>query len=614
MLSAIRNKSKGWVAYVVVGFITIPFVLFGIQDYLGGSSNTSIATVDGEDVDINVYYQELNKRQSNLQQQFGSAYTQEIDNALKQTVLDLMINEKLLENFANSLGVVTINNEVRSEIEMEQAFQDDGVFSEVRYNQILGLNGYSPAAYELAISKALSREQIKRNLGNSAFISTIQIDQLNDLVSQQRDVSYISLNTKDFENKAAVSQNEISDYFNDNRSSFIEGQKVKVNFVELSLGDMEEPSTPDEETLQSLYDDNSELYTNPERRRTQHILVESEDLANDLLEKINQGADFDELANANSVDTSSNEKGGDLGFNEKGLIGVEFDEAAFSMNIGDVSEVVSTDYGYFHIIKLTDIEVETVQSFDDVQDQLVALNKNNVTKKMLFDLLEDFTSLAYEESLDMVADQFGLELQTSDYFANGSQEYDDAFVSAAFSDAVINEGENSEVIELSAEKFAVLALSSAQPEREKELNEVKDQVTSILSNIAAKKIIDNLSLSIATALASGDELMTNKLITDNALEWNNEGWISRAKELPFDVTSIAFSIPKPIDGEHTYSSRSVDGFSSLVIDIAGVRLPEEDTDTGVSSLLISQENNEMFVSLIKQLRENAEIRIFSDLL
>ena len=614
MLSAIRNKSKGWVAYVVVGFITIPFVLFGIQDYLGGSSNTSIATVDGEDVDINVYYQELNKRQSNLQQQFGSAYTQELDNALKQTVLDLMINEKLLENFANSLGVVTINNEVRSEIEMEQAFQDDGVFSEVRYNQILGLNGYSPAAYELAISKALSREQIKRNLGNSAFISTIQIDQLNDLVSQQRDVSYISLNTKDFENKAAVSQNEISDYFNDNRSSFIEGQKVKVNFVELSLGDMEEPSTPDEETLQSLYDDNSELYTNPERRRTQHILVESEDLAIDLLEQINQGADFDELANANSVDTSSNEKGGDLGFNEKGLIGVEFDEAAFSMNIGDVSEVVSTDYGYFHIIKLTDIEVETVQSFDDVQDQLVALNKNNVTKKMLFDLLEGFTSLAYEESLDMVADQFGLELQTSDYFANGSQEYDDAFVSAAFSDAVINEGENSEVIELSAEKFAVLALSSSQPEREKELNEVKDQVTSILSNIAAKKIIDNLSLSIATALASGDELMTNKLITDNALDWNNEGWISRAKELPFDVTSIAFSIPKPIDGEHTYSSRSVDGFTSLVIDIAGVRLPEEDTDTGVSSLLISQENNEMFVSLIKQLRENAEIRIFSDLL
>ena len=614
MLSAIRNKSKGWVAYLVVGFITIPFALFGIQDYVSGSANNSIATVDGEDIDINIYYQELNTQQRNLQQQLGAAYSQEIDTALKQTLLDSMINEKLIENFANSLGIVTLDDEVRSVIEMNQAFIVDGKFSEDRYSQLLRLNSYSTAGYEVAQSKALTRDQIKRNLSGSAFMSSTQIKQLNDLASQEREVSYIALNTLDYESQISVSKSEISDYFNENRSSFIEGRKVKVDFVELSLGDMEEPAMPDEETLQSLYDDNAELYTNPERRRTQHILVESEDLAKGLLEQINEGADFDELANANSVDTSSNEKGGDLGFNEKGLIGVEFDEAAFSMNIGDVSEVVSTDYGYFHIIMLTDIEVETVQSFDDVTDQLVALNKNNVSKKMLFDLLEEFTSLAYEESLDMVAGQFGLELQTSDYFANGSKDFDDAFVSSAFSEAVIDDGENSEVIELSAEKFVVLAVSSIQPEREKELDEVENQIASILSNIGAKILIEDLSLSIATALVSGDELMTNKLLADNELVWNNVGWISRATELPFDVTSVAFSIPKPNDAEHTYSARSIDSVTSLVIDLSGVRFPEEDTDTGIAGLYLSQENTEMFVSLIKQLRESAEIRIFSDLL
>ena len=614
MLSAIRNKSKGWVAYVVVGFITIPFALFGIQDYVSGSSNASIATVDGEDVDINVYYQELNTQQRNLQQQLGAAYSQEIDNALKQTLIDSMINEKLLENFANSLDVVTLDDEVRSVIEMNQAFIVDGKFSEDRYSQLLRLNSYSPAGYEIAQSKALTRDQIKRNLSGSAFMSSTQIKQLNDLASQEREVSYIALNTSDYESQVSVSQSEISDYFNENRSNFIEGRKVKVDFVELSLADMEEPASPDEETLKSLYDDNLELYTNSERRRAQHILVENEELAKELLEQINQGADFSELAIVNSKDTSSNEKGGDLGFFEKDLMGAEFDEAAFAMNVGEVSEIVSTDYGYFHIIKLTDIEVETVQSFDDVTEQLVALNKKNVSKKMLFDLLEEFASLAYEESLDMVADQFGLELQTSDYFASSSEQYDEAFVSAAFSENVIDEGENSEVIELSAEKFVVLSLSSAQPEREKELDEVKDQVASILSNIGAKILIDNLSLAIATALVSGDELMTNKLLTDNELEWNKEGWISRAAELPFDVTSIAFSIPKPIEGEHTYSSRSVDSLTSLVIDLSGVRLPEEDADTGIAALYMSQANNEMFVSLIKQLRENAEIRIFSDLL
>ena len=614
MLSAIRNKSKGWVAYVAVGFITIPFALFGIQDYVSGSSNASIATVDGEEVDINVYYQELNTQQRNLQQQLGAAYSQEIDNALKQTLIDSMINEKLLENFANSLDVVTLDDEVRSVIEMNQAFIVDGKFSEDRYSQLLRLNSYSPAGYEIAQSKALTRDQIKRNLSGSAFMSSTQIKQLNDLASQEREVSYIALNTSDYESQVSVSQSEISDYFNENRSNFIEGRKVKVDFVELSLADMEEPASPDEETLKSLYDDNLELYTNSERRRAQHILVENEELAKELLEQINQGADFSELAIVNSKDTSSNEKGGDLGFFEKDLMGAEFDEAAFAMNVGEVSEIVSTDYGYFHIIKLTDIEVETVQSFDDVTEQLVALNKKNVSKKMLFDLLEEFASLAYEESLDMVADQFGLELQTSDYFASSSEQYDEAFVSAAFSETVIDEGENSEVIELSAEKFVVLSLSSAQPEREKELDEVKDQVASILSNIGAKILIDNLSLAIATALVSGDELMTNKLLTDNELKWNKEGWISRAAELPFDVTSIAFSIPKPIEGEHTYSSRSVDSLTSLVIDLSGVRLPEEDADTGIAALYMSQANNEMFVSLIKQLRENAEIKIFSDLL
>ena len=296
MLSAIRNKSKGWVAYVVVGFITIPFALFGIQDYVSGSSNASIATVDGEEVDINVYYQELNTQQRNLQQQLGSAYSQEIDNALKQTLIDSMINEKLLENFANSLDVVTLDDEVRSVIEMNQAFIVDGKFSEDRYSQLLRLNSYSPAGYEIAQSKALTRDQIKRNLSGSAFMSSTQIKQLNDLASQEREVSYIALNTSDYESQVSVSQSEISDYFNENRSNFIEGRKVKVDFVELSLADMEEPASPDEETLKSLYDDNLELYTNSERRRAQHILVENEELAKELLEQINQGADFSELA------------------------------------------------------------------------------------------------------------------------------------------------------------------------------------------------------------------------------------------------------------------------------------------------------------------------------
>lgn len=614
MLGAIRNKSKGWVAYLIVGLITVPFALFGIQDYASRSANTAIAKVDGEDIDINIYYQELSTQQRNLQQQLGAAYTQEIDNVLKQNLLDSLINEKLIENYANSLDIVTLDDEVKSVIEMNQAFLVDGVFSQDRYLQLLRLNSYSPAAYEIAQSKALNREQIKINLSGSAFMSSTQTKQLNDLASQEREVSYLALNTENYKDEVSVSQSQISDYFNENRSSFVEGRKVKVDFVELTLDSMEEPESPSNDDLKNLYDDNAELYTNPERRRAQHILVESEELAKDLLNQIKQGADFAELAKANSEDTSSSEEGGDLGFFERELMGAEFDEAAFAMNIGDVSEVVATDYGYFHIIKLTDIEPETMQSFDEVQEQLVSLYIRTAKEKLLFGSLEEFMNLSYEESLDMVADQFGLELQTSDFFGEGSSQYDPKFVASAFSSAVIDDGENSEVMEISPEKFVVLALSDLQSEREKDLSEVEGQIESVLKTLAAKEIIDNLAENIASALSSGDEQTANQLISENNLEWVNEGWISRANELPFDVTSLSFTLAKPEEGRHTYSAESANRITSLVIDLAGVRIPEGDSDTGISALYLSQENNEMFISLIEQLRDNAEIKVFTDLL
>lgn len=614
MLGAIRNKSKGWVAYLIVGLITVPFALFGIQDYASRSANTSIAKVDGEDIDINIYYQELNTQQRNLQQQLGAAYTQEIDNTLKQTLLDSLINEKLIENYANSLDIVTLDDEVKSVIEMNQAFLVDGEFSQERYIQLLRLNSYTPAGYEIAQSKSLNREQIKRNLSGSAFMSSTQIEQLNDLAAQEREVSYIALNTENYVDQVSVSESQISDYFNENRSNFIEGRKVKVDFVELTLDSMEEPEQPTESDLRNLYDENADLYTNPERRRAQHILIESEDLANELLSQIKEGADFAELAKANSEDTSSSEEGGDLGFFEKELMGAEFDEVAFAMNIGDVSDVVETDYGFFHIIKLTDIEPETMQSFEMVEERLVSLYIKNAKEKSLFGSLEEFMNLSYEESLDMVADQFALEVQSSDYFSEGSTQYDPKFVTSAFSSAVIDEGLNSEVMEISPEKFVVLALSDLQSERERDLNEVEGQIEAALKSAAAKEIIDNLAENIASALTSGDEQTANQIISDNNLEWVNQGWITRASNLPFDLSSLSYTLTKPEDGRNTYSAESANRLTSLVIDLSGVRVPEGDEDTGISALYLSQENNEMFISLINQLRENAEIKVFTELL
>jgi len=613
MLGAIRKKSKGWVAYLIVGLITVPFALFGIQQYVGGSSNSAIAIVDGEDISLTSYYQELNTQQRNLQQQLGASYSAEIDNALRQSLIETLINEKLLENFTNSMKLVTLDEEVRSFIQSNPVFQVDGVFSEERYIQLLRLNGFTPLAYELEQSKSMSLDQIKRNLNNSAFLSTVQIDQLNDLSAQERDVSFLVLSTEKYKDQIVIDQDQISEYFDNNKSNFIEGRKVQVDFVELSLDNIEQQTNPDNETLRKLYVENEELYTNSEQRRAQHILLEEESNASAILKEIKEGGDFSELARIHSKDITTSEEGGDLGLFERELMVPEFDKAVFDMDVGDISEVVKTDYGY-HIIKLNEIQPSTLQSFEEVEGQLLVLHKKNVNQEELYELQEELSNLAYEESIDVVSSQLDLELQTSDFFSEYSTEYDEVFVSTAFSDVVFEEGENSDVIELSKDRFIVMTLANQQPERQKVLDEVEDQIVDIVRNIGAKQLIDDLAQTISSSLTSGDSVQVQALMAENDLEWNEVGWITRSSQLPFNVTSKVYKLSKPNTGKHIYHSQSADANTTLVIDLKAVKLSEEDINSEVVDLYLSEENNELFLSLVKKLRDSAEIKVFSELL
>ena len=286
MLGKIRQKSKGWIAYLIVGLITIPFALFGIQQYIGGSSSSIIASVNGEKIDLTTYYTKLNIEQRNLQQQLGSNYSSEIDTALRQMLIDGMIQEKLLENYANSFGLVTLDEEVRSFIQSNETFKEEGVFSEERYNRILRLNNYTPLSYEKLQAEAMKQDQLKRNLSHSSFLTTQQTEKLKALAGQQRFASFIILSTEKFKDQVSVSQDQVVEYFDENQSSFFESPKVRVNYVELSLDEIEVKEELDEETLRNLYDEEQELFINPEQRSAQHILVDNSELAESILAEI----------------------------------------------------------------------------------------------------------------------------------------------------------------------------------------------------------------------------------------------------------------------------------------------------------------------------------------
>ena len=613
MLSKIRNKSKGWIAYLIIGLITIPFAFFGIQQYIGNSSNSIIASVDGEEILLTTYYKRLNLEQRNLQQQFGSNYSSEVDASLRQMLIDGMIQEKLLENYADSIELVTLDEEVRALIQSNELFQVEGVFSEERYNQLLRLNNHTPLSYEIAQAGLMKQDQLKRNLVHSAFLTSQQIKKLKALAGQQRYASFIVLNTEKYKDQMSVTQDQVTEYFDTNQSSFVEPPKIKVKYVELSLDDIEEQEESDKETLRNLYDEDKELFTNPEQRSAQHILVDAKELAESLLEEIQQGADFSELARIHSIDTSTKDSGGNLGYFERDIMVPEFDKAVFEMSIGELSEVVETDYGY-HIIRLTEIQPENIKSFEESREQLASLHQKKAAQLKLYSLQEELGNLAYEDPLDLVAEQLDLELETSEYFSRTSKEYEDKFVVAAYSDLVLNEGENSDVIELGQDRFVVLNLADQIPERQKTLDEVKIQITDILKTIGAKKLIDDLATKISASLSNGENSKTEALIAENELEWSEPNWISRNSELPLNMTSMIFKMTKPSPGESAYSSNSLNDNITIVIGLKDVRVSEEIVDESIADGYLNEELNELFINLIKELRDSAEIKVYSELL
>jgi peptidyl-prolyl cis-trans isomerase D len=613
MLSNIRNKSKGWIAYLIIGLITIPFALFGIQSYIGGSSNSIIASVDGEEILLTTYYTKLNLEQRNLQQQYGSNYSAEIDTALRQMLIEGMIQEKLLDNYANSLELVTLDEEVRAFILANELFQVEGVFSEERYNQLLRLNSYTPLSYEESQAKLMKQEQLKRNLVHSAFLTSQQVEKIKALAGQQRYASFIVLSTEKYMDQVSVTQDQVIEYFDTNQSSFVELPKIKVNYIELSLDDIKEQEAADEETLRSFYDDNKEIFTNPEQRSAQHILVEERELAESLLEEIQQGADFSELARIHSIDASTKDSGGGLGYFERDIMVPEFDKVVFEMDIGELSEVVETDYG-FHIIKLTEVQPENIKSFEESREQLASLHQKKAAQKKLYSLQEELGNLAYEDPLDLVAEHLDLELEASDYFSRTSEEYEEQFVSAAYSDLVLNEGENSDVIELGQDRFVVLNLAEQIPERQKTLDEVQTQITDILKTIEAKKIIDDLAANISSALSNSENTKAEALIAENELEWSEPNWISRSSGLPLNMTSMIFKMAKPSTGESVYSSNSLNENISIVFDLKDVRVSEEIVDERITDGYLNEQLNELFINLIKELKESAEIKVYSELL
>jgi peptidyl-prolyl cis-trans isomerase D len=596
MLQTIRERAQGWIAWVIVILISIPFALWGIQSYLGVGAEPVVASVNGVEIterELDYRYRDF---RANLREQLGAAYRPELfdDKNMRAQVLDQMIRNNVLLQVSGELGLRASDAELRQAIMGNPAFQKGGTFDNATYERALELQGMVPLQYEDNLRQRLVGTQLKRAIVASEIVLDTELEESVRLDRQQRRLSFVRVPASAFASDEPVSDADISAYYEANQLRFQTPERIQVQYLVLDAGAIAPAQAPGEEALREQYEAELERYTKPEQRRVRHILIavdaEADSAAQDaakasiakIRERIAGGEDFAAVAGELSQDPGSAGQGGDLGRIEQGLMDAAFDEAAFSLPTGQLSEPVRTQFGY-HLIEVTEIEPGAVKSFEEVKDELVSQVEKQGLEGQYFDWAERLANLSYEfpDSLEPAAEALGLELQTSDWIERSGGEGTLAHpkvIAAAFSEEVLKEGKNSDVIEPERDRLQAVVLRILEHEEAsaKPLEEVRDEIAGILRDQRAADAAIAKAAEMAESLGAGADLTSG--VGDYRVE--DLGLVSRsAAKVPAEILDLGFRLAHPEQGGASYGGVALaDGDAALVILAEVVDGAEEGAD------------------------------------
>lgn len=620
MLDRIREGSQSLWVKVFLVLIALTFALAGIGGYIANQPEPAVAVVNGEDITQVEFERAVESERNRQQQQLGDFYEQlardpRYTQRIRAQVVNDLINQKLLEQAARDRGLRASPEQVKAAIRDISGFKVAGQFDNDLYLTTLRSMGYTPDGFAELIRRDLITQQLVRGIVGSEFVLPSEVDNTLQLLGQERSGAFTQIAWEDYRDQVEISDADIETWYNQNLQNFAVPEQVKVEYVLIDGAELAEQLEVSEEDARAYYEGNLSRYEDAPRYRFSHILIESGDdpaaaeaEAEALLAEIEQGADFAELAQANSDDIFSGEQGGDLEWIEPGTMDADFEEAAFALeNIGDITGVVETSFGY-HIIKLTDKEEGSVTPFEEVRAEIAENLREQQVQNRYYELQQEVAKLAFEvpDTFSAVTEATGLTAQTSDWFSEGSARgalAAPAVVQEVFSNEMITDRFNSDIIEISDTESVVVRVVDHKDATTQPLSEVTDQVRQALTVERAQELALQRADAIATAVRSGEATDAEFTEVSNATR--------QSSEYPRMVVQTLFGMAAPAADSSNIDTVTLENGDIAVVRLDSVSAGQVDAEQSVQlqEQLLNNYSQEVYSAVINALRGDAEIEM-----
>jgi peptidyl-prolyl cis-trans isomerase D len=555
MLQAINDRIKGWLGMAIVALIALPFAFWGIQSYVTGGGAQYVAKVNDAEISARELDFNVSQQKQKLQQQYGGKLPFE-ENVLKRQVLEQLVNRKIIEGSTYDNGYRISDAQLSGNI--KAIFTRDGQFDRDLFDRVLQSRGRSVSQFEYELRTEMRVLQMRDALVNTTLVTDEEARKLAALEDQIRNVRLVNFNVDSYTPGVIVTEEDINDAYETRAQQFMLPEKVSIEYVELTNDQLTADLKIDEQKINQMYDDYVASVSQKEKRKASHILLKTGDDINaarsklqDIKQQLANGALFEDLARENSEDPGSAKQGGDLGWVEAGQMVKPFEDALFSMNKGEVGDIVESQFG-LHLIKLVDVEGGVAGSLAEKRADFEKELNQEAASDMFYDMSESMATMAYEnpDSLDAVIDATGLQLKTTELFtrdAGTGLAENDLVRKAAFSTTVLSEGGNSDIVELSPEHVVVLRMREHKPASLRPLSEVRSAIENGLKLKAGHERALAAAIDIKAKIEAGQAVES---VLHEGLKVEKLDGLTRKDTSKVDplVLEAVFNMPQPEAG------------------------------------------------------------------